>query len=257
MSTTSMNNVFSVSRFQLVLKRFVVLNQRTWLIGFLCVAGFLLAIAVLPTMSDMLNVQRPGFIAIRGFTLSLYTLGGLILTSMIFNEIHSPTKAFQFLTLPSTTFEKLIAACFTGSVVYTVVSMIAIVALSVLVEVIKGVNLGIWTPFNIFNPFAPDVISSILGFFFYQSIFLLGAVYFKKNNFIKTLLIVIVFVLGTLFVLNIGLLIFGLSQNQEFFLNIQLDAQRWFAVLKYTLGIGLTIFFIWLSYLQLKNKQVA
>ena len=173
MSTTSMNNVFSVSRFQLVLKRFVVLNQRTWLIGFLCVAGFLLAIAVLPTMSDMLNVQRPGFIAIRGFTLSLYTLGGLILTSMIFNEIHSPTKAFQFLTLPSTTFEKLIAAWFTGSVVYTVVSMIAIVALSVLVEVIKGVNLGIWTPFNIFNPFAPDVISSILGFFFYQSIFLL------------------------------------------------------------------------------------
>lgn len=257
MSTNSMMNDFSVSRFQLVLKRYMVLNQRTWGIGFLCVAGFLLAIAILPTMSDMMNVQRPGFIAIRGLTLSLYTLGGLILTSMIFNEVHSPTKAFQFLTLPSTTSEKLFAAWFTGSVIYTVVSMAAIFALSVLVEVIKGVNLGVWTPFNIFNPFTADVISTILGFFFYQSIFLLGAVYFKKNNFIKTLLVIIIFVLGALFVLNIGLLIFGLSQNQEFFLNIQLDAQRWFNLLKYILGIGLTIFFIWLSYLQLKNKQVA
>ncbi len=257
MSTTTIKNDFSISRFQLVLKRFLALNQRTWLIGFLCVAGFLLAIAVLPTMSDMMNVQRPGFIAIRGFTLSLYTLGGLILTSTIFNEVHSSTKAFQFLTLPSTTSEKLFAAWFTGSVIYTVVSMVAIVLLSLLIEIIKGVNLGIWTPFNIFNPFAPDVISSILGFFFYQSIFLLGAVYFKKNNFIKTLLVIIVFVLGALFVLNIGLLIFGLSQNQEFFLNIQLGAQRWFTVLKYMLGTGLTVFFIWLSYLQLKNKQVA
>lgn len=257
MSTNSMMNNFSVSRFQLVLKRYVALNQQTWLIGFLCVAGFLLAIAILPTMSDMMNVQRPGFIAIRGFTLSLYTLGGLILTSMIFNEVHSPTKAFQFLTLPSTTSEKLFAAWFTGTVIYTVVSMVAIFTLSILVEVIKGVNLGSWTPFNIFNPFTADVISTILGFFFYQSMFLLGAVYFKKNNFIKTLLVIIIFVLGSLFVLNIGLLIFGLSQNQEFFLNIQLDAQSWFTLLKYILGIGLTIFFIWLSYLQLKNKQVA
>lgn len=257
MSGTSMKNRFSISRFQLVLKRFVALNQRTWLIGFLCVGGFLLAIAVLPTMSDMMNVQRPGFIAIRGFTLSLYTLGGLILTSMIFNEVHSPTKAFQFLTLPSTTSEKLFAAWFTGSVIYTVVSMIAIFSLSILVEVIKGVNTGVWSPFNIFNPFTLDVISTILSFLFYQSIFLLGAVYFKSNNFIKTLLVVIVFVLGLLFIFNIGFLIFGLSQNQELFINVQLGAQRWFSVLTFILGTGLTIFFIWLSYLQLKNKQVA
>lgn len=256
MSTSSINNSFSVSRFQLVLKRFLALNQRTWLIGFLCVAGFLLAVAVLPTMSELMSVQRPGFIAIRGFTLSLYTLGGLILTSMLFNEIHSPTKAFQFLTLPSTTSEKLFAAWFTGSVIYTVVSMVSIVVLSLLVEVIKGVNLGIWTPFNIFNPFTADVISTILSFFFYQSIFLLGAVYFKKNNFIKTLLVMIVVILTALFVLNIGLLIFGLSQNQEFFVNIQLGA-FWLTPLKYIIGTLLTILFIWLSYVQLKNKQVT
>ena len=134
--------------------------------------------------------------------------------------------------------------------------MVAIFALSILVELVKGVNLGIWTPFNIFNPFTADVISTILGFFFYQSIFLLGAIYFKSNNFIKTLLVVIVFVLGALFVLNIGLLIFGLSQNQEFFLNIQLGT-LWLTPLKYIVGTIMTTVFIWLSYLQLKNKQVA
>ncbi|MDZ7721198.1 MAG: hypothetical protein U5K72_20415 [Balneolaceae bacterium] len=254
---STINNQFSISRFQLVLKRYVALNQRTWLIGFLCIAGFLLAIAVLPTISTMFSVDRPGFIAIRGLTLSLYTLGGLILTSMIFNEVHSPTKAFQFLTLPSTTSEKLFAAWFAGSVVYTVVSMVAIVALSLLIETIKGVNTGHWTPFNLFNPFSADVLSMVLRFFFYQSIFLLGAVYFKKNTFIKTLLVIIVFVLGTIFILNIGMLIFGLSQNQDLSINIQLDAQQWITPIKYILGIGFTLFFIWLSYLQLKNKQVA
>jgi hypothetical protein len=70
-------------------------------------------------------------------------------------------------------------------------------------------------------------------------------------------LVIILFVLGTLFFLNIGLLIFGLSQNQDFFVNIQLDAQQWITPLKYVIGIGLTLFFLWLSYLKLKNKQVA
>lgn len=257
MSTSSPVNRFSFTRFQLVLKRYVVLNQRTWLIGFLCVAAFLLLIAVLPTISNMFNVAQPGFIAIRELTISLYSLGGLILTSMIFNEIHTSTKAFQFLTLPSTTLEKLSAAWFTSSIVYTVISMISIVVLSILIELIKGVNTGIWTPFHIFNPFTSDVFSAILSFLFYQSIFLLGAVYFKKNNFIKTFLVIVVFVLGIIFVLNIALLIFGLSQNQEFFMNIQFDAQRWLTPVKYLLGVGLTLFFFWLSFLQLKNKQVA
>ncbi|MCG2587970.1 hypothetical protein [Rhodohalobacter sulfatireducens] len=257
MSATNVNNQFSFTRFKFVLKRYVALNQRTWLIGFLCVAGFLLAIAVLPTISNMFSVDRPGFTAVRGITLSLYTLGGLILTSMIFNEVHSSTKAFQFLTLPSTTFEKLSAAWFSGTIVYTFVSIISVVVLSVVIELVKGINTGHWTPFNVFNPFSADVLSTVLGFFFYQSIFLLGAVYFKKNNFIKTLLVIILFVLGTLFFLNIGLLIFGLSQNQDFFVNIQLDAQQWITPLKYIIGIGLTLFFLWLSYLKLKNKQVA
>lgn len=257
MSVLSSVNQFSFTRFQLVLKRYVALNQRTWLIGFLCIAAFLLLIAVLPTISNIFNVAEPGFIAIRELTISLYSLGGLILTSMIFNEIHTSTKAFQFLTLPSTTLEKLWAAWFTSSIVYTVVSMSSIVVLSILIELIKGVNTGIWDPFHIFNPFTSDVFSAILSFLFYQSIFLLGAVYFKKNNFIKTFLVIVVFVLGVIFVLNIALLIFGLSQNQEFFLNIQLDAQRWLTPVKYFLGIGFTLFFIWLSFLQLKNKQVA
>lgn len=257
MNASNSVNQFSFTRFQLVLKRYVVLNQRTWLVGFLCVAGFLLLIAVLPTISNMFSVDQPGFIAIREFTISLYSFGGLILTSMIFNEVHSSTKAFQFLTLPSTTFEKISAAWFTSTIVYTVVSMISIVALSILIEVIKGINTGVWSPFHIFNPFTSDVISAFLDYLFYQSIFLLGAVYFKKNNFIKTLLVIIVFVLGIIFVLNIALLIFGLSQNQDFFLNVQLDAQAWLTPVKYLLGVGFTLFFIWLSYLQLKNKQVA
>ncbi|MDX1641524.1 MAG: hypothetical protein R3220_07485 [Balneolaceae bacterium] len=257
MSASNPVNQFSMERFKLVMRRTIVLNQRTWFIGFASIAGFLLVIAILPFVSNMFNVARSGFAAVREPAIFFYMVGGLVLTSMIFNEVHSPTKAFQFLTLPSTTLEKLAAAWFTTTVIYTVITMASIVVLSIVIETIKGINTGVWSPFNIFNPFTAEILTTVLLFFFYQSIYLLGAVYFQKNNFLKTLLVIIVVSLGFIFFLNIGLLIFGLAQNEEFFINIQIGNQPWFVYLKYAVGTGLTLLFIWLSYLQLKNKQVA
>lgn len=257
MSATNTDNRFSFTRFQLVLERYVALNQRTWLIGFLSIAGFLLVIAILPFLSNMFTVQQPGFPAVREPAIFFYVLGGLILTSLIFNEIHTPTKAFQFLTLPSTTFEKLAAAWFSATIIYTVAAMAGIFILSILIETIKGINTGTWTPFAIFNPFTSEILDTVLIFFFYQSIFLLGAVYFQKNNFLKTFLVIVVFSLGFLFFVNMAILIFGLTLGNEFFLNIQLGAQSWFVYVKYLIAIGLTLLFIWFSYLQLKNKQIA
>lgn len=253
MSTSITVNQFSMERFQLVLKRTIVLNQRMWMTGFLSVAGFLLAIAILPIFSS----ERSGFIAVQELSLFFYVLGGLALTSMIFNEIHSPTKAFQFLTLPSTTFEKLAAAWFTGSVIYTIAVFAGIFVLSVLIETFKGINTGYWGSMNVFNPLAPEAIDTVLRYFFYQSIFLLGAVYFKKNNFLKTFLVIVVVALGFLFFINIAILIFGLTRGDQFFLNIQLGHQAWFGYARYIAGVFFTLLFIWLSYLQLKNKQIA
>lgn len=257
MSASNTVNQFSMERFRLVLKRTIVLNQRTWILGFLSVAGFLLVIAILPFISSIFNIARPGFTAIRETALFFYMLGGLVLTSMIFSEIHSPTKAFHFLTLPSTSWEKLTAAWLTGTVIYTLATLASIVVLSVLIETIKGINTGVWSSFFVFNPFTSEIFGTVLLYFFYQSIFLLGAVYFQKNNFLKTLLVIITFSLGFFFFLNVAMLIFGLAQNQEFFINIQLGNQSWFKYLKYGIGTGLTFLFIWFSYLQLKNKQVA
>lgn len=257
MSTSKSINQFSLDRFLLVLKRTIVLNQRMWVIGFLSVGGFLLVVGILPFISNMFNITRPGFAAVREPAIFFYMLGGLVLTSMIFSELHTPTKAFHFLTLPSTTWEKITAAWFTGTVIYTVVTMASIFVLSAMIETVKGINTGVWSPFFIFNPFTSEIFSTILLYTFYQSIYLLGAVYFHKNNFLKTLLVIIGFSLGFIFFFNIGFLIFGLAQSEEFFINIQIGSQPWFVYAKYIIGTGLTMLFIWLSYLQLKNKQVA
>lgn len=257
MSTSNTINQFSMERFRLVLKRTIVMNQRTWAIGFLSVGGFLLVVAILPFITNMFNVARPGFAAIREAAIFFYMLGGLVLTSMIFNELHTPTKAFQFLMLPSTTFEKLAAAWFTATMIYTLATMASIFVLSVIIETIKAINTGVWSSFLLFNPFTSEIVSTILLFFFYQSIYLLGAVYFQKNNFLKTLLVIIVVSLGLIFFVNIGFLIFGLAQNEEFFINIQFGSLPWFVYAKYAIGTALTLLFIWFSYLQLKNKQVA
>lgn len=248
---------FSMERFQLVLKRTIALNLRTWVIGFLSVVGFLLVMVLLPLMTGMSQETITGFTAVRGTAIFLYTVGGLILTSLLFNEVHTPNSAFQFLTLPATTLEKLVSAWFSGTVIYTVAAIASIVALSAIIETIQGLYTGLWSPFNLFNPASSDVLDSILQFFFYQSIFLLGAVYFRKNNFFKTLLVIIAISLGFFFFMSISMLIFGLSKNQEFFINIQMGSQPWVTYLSFTIGFILTLFFIWLSYLQLKNKQVV
>ncbi len=250
---------FSLSRFKLVLKRYMVLNQRTWIIGFLSVGGFLLLISILPYISDMINLTGGGFSSIRDTAIFFYVLGGLLLTSMIFNEIHTPNSAFQFLTLPATTFEKLASVWFATTIVYTLAAISGIFVLSVIYETVEGINLGIWSRFSLFNPFQPQILSTILSYLFYQSIFLLGAVYFRKNNFLKTFLVIITFFLGLFFFVNIIVLIIGLSQFEGFSFGISLgpNAPTWLTILEYLVGFILTLMFLLFSYLQLKNKQVV
>lgn len=257
MNKSQTNNPLSFERFTLVLQRFRVLHQRNFLIGFLCVAGFLFLLGTFPTISGMVNLTRSGFYAIQDTAMFLYVWGGLIFTSILFSELHTSTQAFQFLTLPATSTEKLFSAWLISSVLYTILAMSGIFLLSVIIETVRGINTGAWTSFYLFNPFRADIFQTILSYFFYESIFLLGAIYFQKNNFLKTLLTIAAIMMVLFVTANIAFLIFGLTQSDSFFVNIQLGTEAWHITVLRIISFCLMSFFLWLSYLQLKNKQVA
>lgn len=185
MNTLEPTNTLSPARLLYLCRRFFQFNKRTWTIGFGAAAGVLLLIWLFPILFD-------GAVTIHTFELLtapglvLYLLGGFVLTSRLFYELHSPGTAWQLLTLPATTLEKLLAAWLAGSVIYTAAAMIGLTLLGLVTDTIAAMTAE--TSFTLFHPFKSDPMY-VMGFYLvWQTVFLLGAVYFNRNNFLKTLL---------------------------------------------------------------------
>jgi hypothetical protein len=251
---------FSIVRFMAVLNRFFVFNQKNWVIGLLGAAGLVFSMWMLPVLFLDGPVERIGFRMIEGTAMFFYVAGGLVLTSRIFFELHSSNTSFQFLTLPASTFEKFSAAWLISSVGYTAVAVAVIFLLSILIESISALKSGIWDNFRLFNPFETDNRHRFASYMFYHSVFLLGAIYFRKNNFLKTLLVIITFFIGLFFIIAIaGLILSFMMFTESFSFEYQLieTAAIWQSFLTYLIGIFLIALFLLSGYLQLKNKQVA
>jgi hypothetical protein len=113
-------------------------------------------------------------------------VGGFILTSMAYNEIHTPARSQFYLTLPATTAEKLFSSWFITSIVYVIVTNLVLWFVLLLSNSIA--HLAWATPWDIYNPFAPTYTQLMAIYMATQSVFFLGALYFRKNNFMKTIL---------------------------------------------------------------------
>lgn len=259
MNASNSSQNFAFERFILVVKRFYFLNQKNWLIGILGITGLLFLFWFLPVMAFNMNPDHFSFSRLEGAVTFFYVVGGFALTSRLFHEVHSPGSAFQLLTLPATNLEKFFAAWIISTVGYTIIAMLAIVFLSATIETISAFQLGTLSNFSLFNPFDPIILYTIEGYFYYQCIFFLGAIYFKKNNFLKTLLSAIIFVLSILFILGMVGLFYSLFYAEDFSFQIQLSDYLAYApsYLSTIIGIIFMSFMLFLSYLQIKNKQVA
>ncbi|MFN3412398.1 MAG: hypothetical protein ACK4YF_09595, partial [Exilispira sp.] len=109
---------------------------------------------------------------------------------------------------------------------------------------------------NLFN------FKTILSYFFFCSIFMLGSTYFKKNSFFMTILIIlaIFFIYSTIF----SIFFFSLFNNfsfryipapSELFFRYGLNPKIYMNLL-YILQFLLSIFFYFISYLRLKEYDV-
>lgn len=184
-------NQFSMKRFLLIMNRYVTFNLKTWIIALGALMGIIIIVGLLNVyFSDGINILEP----ISVLAAVLVMTCGFILTSMTYSELHTPAKSQFFLILPATTSEKLFAHWMVTAVVYILIANL-LVSLSVLIY--TGISMVLWNSnFVFFNPFTIQNLELMGIYIVVQSVFFLGAIHFRKNNFMKTILSV--FVIGTI-----------------------------------------------------------
>lgn len=190
-----MNQFFSLKRFQsLVLKHWAD-NKRRYTLAVLAFIGLLTAwfafsLAMPEDQVPMSHdVQKTTFFFLLFITGTLYA-------SQYFRDLSSRTKAANFLLIPASTFEKFLCGIFYSALLFPLVFIAAFYLTDSLMVAVANAVYKSGEKTSVINIFTIDFFHfnshrtlNFLPFFFsVQSLFLLGSVYFRKYNFIKTVI---------------------------------------------------------------------
>jgi len=175
--------IFNIERFGLLLRRQITLNIKSWLIALISVAGFIMFIAFL----RMISTLNDGWITLfNNLGVIAFFITGIVFTSLSFSEMGTYSKSLQYITLPASRFEKYITAWILSFVFFILLSVIFLVASSAIMGVVSV--LTIKGNFLVFNPFTKTNAEILLAYFVGHSMYFLGAAWFRKAAFFKTLL---------------------------------------------------------------------
>ena len=214
--------------------------------------------------------------------IGLIFIAGVFYAARFFREIHSPSNGIAYYMIPATQLEKLTVAVVITSFYYFAMMIIAYVTGNLLGTFLNNMLANInflpggfnffhhspvqWKLFttvtyNIFGSAQPEVSYNYLNRIFKmillsQSIYLLGSIYFKNNQFLKTFLATNIIQLLLLILIIIEVrLIFGtavVSTNIGSSYNFGMIAGKVLRIVIYVL-----IPFFWVvSYFRLTEKQV-
>ncbi len=250
-------NQFSLQRFALLIKRYAMFNMKSWLIGLGALAGVLIVVSALTIIFSGGVYRISGMVSLG--QVIIFT-GGLLIASMAYNEIHTPAKSQFYLTLPATTAEKLFSHWIVTSVIFILLANVLLFAVLFLTSSIAFFALSI--PIETFNPFTNENLTLMSIYLVVHSIFFLGALYFRKNNFLKTILSL--FVIQTvlnIFIFLLAYLVMGKEafqgDMQDININITQFTTEVFPVVMKVLFFGLLgPFCLVVSYFRLKEREV-
>lgn len=190
-----MNNIFSPARVGSFLKKDLAESYRTILIVIGAVTGVLLVNVALNELPHLWNAgvhaaEMNGAPAGRAhdvyFSLILI-IGGFIVSSRAFVEIHAKSRNHDWLMLPASMFEKYVVRLALTAVAWAIGTLVYYFLFSVVASGLVKVISGDFLP--LFNPFTKQVWLLIANYVVLQSLFLFGSLYFKRSHFIKTVLV--------------------------------------------------------------------
>jgi hypothetical protein len=111
---------------------------------------------------------------------------GFIVSARAFQELDDVKTAGAWLTIPASSFEKFTSRLFLTSFGYVAGSMAVYFLVAMISNGVNQMLFGFSQP--PFNPFEPWLLHSAGLYFVLQSLFLVGAIYFRRFAYIKTIL---------------------------------------------------------------------
>ena len=268
-----MNNIFSINRTLKIIRKDMLSEYKNLIIWLSTTTGVMIVISALNILIQKLQGSPAS--GSGEFHLTIYFLllfpGGFILTSSMFKDLHDKSKNIYWLTLPGSTFEKMLSRLLISSIFYALLLTLIYPILAIVSEAFNLALFGIRHDF--FNPFTDHVLRAIPYYLIIQSIFFAGATSFRKHPFAKTLLSLALFQISlSILTLILLRLFFGsyfdsiqnISFNERDLINFSgysMDTLTGFAGFVINLakiffwGILAPFFYI-LSYFKLSEKEV-
>jgi hypothetical protein len=248
------NDSFSLSRLVQLVRNDLERNYRAVLI----VSATLALLTVIgPLGLVYTRTTTVGFY--RFFFIGALFAWGTMATSLAFRDLHGRSTNAAFLLLPATAFEKMLARLLVGTVFLIVYLLLLTSVLSLLGESLELVGRGgnEW-----FSPFDGMAWMLIPHYLIVQSVFFLGAAWFRKMHYVKTLLAVALIVTG-LSAVYAGMGWLGWATWRGAGINVDTDdgfygPMRWlFELAKAGYFVGLPLFCWYVTWLRVKETQVS
>ena len=189
----------TLNRIGLLVRKDLVESSRSSVIAVLAVMGVVFVLYVGAAIFERVGVPigemesdgSNGFDA--GFSI-IVVVGGVLISSRAFRESHDNARNHEWFMLPASIEEKFAARLLLTSIGYVVTVVLTLFLTSLLAAATSYIATGIH--YGVFNPFSKDALLVALNYFVVQSIFLLGGAYFKRHHFIRTMLALVVFMIG-------------------------------------------------------------
>jgi hypothetical protein len=257
-----MSEQLSTRRLAALLRNEVVGIYRSSLIGSAAIAGLMLLSAVYRspnglTDPPLYNVWFAGMLV----------AWGTIASSFAFSALHNRGANISYLLLPASALEKTLAPLLVTTVALVAYLLLFISLVSFVIETFNGLVLG--TTNGMFHPFDGSVWFIIPQYLVVQSWFFLGAAWFRKAHFIKTLLAIVVASLLLVFLSVLASWVAGSTTFTATGDYVQTDPRAWLLPATPTLAaavnvvlviawfVALPVFCWYVAWLRVKETQVS
>lgn len=187
-----MSEILDWRRLYLLMRGDVVVGYRSALVVSAAVAAFMtIGVLFMKALDDQAGI---GSNAYAGWFAALLFIWGFIISSRVFRDLHDKTRNEAFLLLPASALEKTLSRLLLVTVGFVLYLLLFTSLVSLLAEAVNAMWLG--ARGASFRPFDAVVWASIGHYAILQSVFFLGAAWFRKNHFAKTVLTIVVAALG-------------------------------------------------------------
>jgi hypothetical protein len=260
-----MNQFFAPKRFSLLVLKHWADNKKRYTLSLLAYVGLLITWFTFGLIIEGIpgGLGLPEEVQFTTFFFSLFAVGTFY-ASQYFSDLGSRDKGSHFLLVPASHFEKLLCSLFFTVILFPLLLIACFYLVDALMVGIANsfagtrTNVGKSTVANIFEvaliQFNPNQAIYLLQFFFsIESLFLLGSVYFKKYNFIKTI------ITGFVVCLLFFLLVYIITQHvlpeeaDNFYFS---KIGKWFPTFLQVLAFAIAPLAWVATYSVLKAKQV-